>query len=114
MRGNWISRCGPRMYGLLTRRSFTLGLTAIVDLVARRWKLGFTVAEAKAAAPPSPPIAPVVPETFDEFGGVRIDHYDWLRDRRDPRVVAYLDAENAYADADLSRSSRWSMSLPQN
>jgi oligopeptidase B len=89
------------MYGLLTRRSFTLGLTAIVDLVARRWKLGFTVAEAKAAAPPSPPIAPVVPETFDEFGGVRIDHYDWLRDRRDPRVVAYLDAENAYADARL-------------
>jgi chorismate mutase len=89
------------MNGLLTRRSFTLGLTAIVDLVARRWKLGFTVAEAKAAAPPSPPIAPVVPETFDEFGGVRIDHYDWLRDRRDPRVVAYLDAENAYADARL-------------
>ncbi len=89
------------MYGLLTRRSFTLGLTAIVDLVARRWKLGFTVAEAKPAAPPSPPIAPVVPKTFDEFGGVRIDHYDWLRDRRDPRVVAYLDAENAYADARL-------------
>ncbi len=89
------------MYGLLNRRSFTLGLTAIVDLVARRWKLGFTVAEAKAAAPPSPPIAPVVPKTFDEFGGVRIDHYDWLRDRRDPRVVAYLDAENAYADARL-------------
>ncbi len=89
------------MYGLLTRRSFTLGLTAIVDVVARRWKLGFTVAEAKPAARPSPPIAPIVPKTFEEFGSVRVDHYDWLRDRRDPRVVAYLDAENAYADARL-------------
>ena len=50
---------------------------------------------------PSPPIAPVVPKTFKEFGGVRIDNYDWLRDRKDPRVIAYLDAENAYADARL-------------
>ena len=32
---------------------------------------------------------------------MRIDNYDWLRDRKDPRVVAYLDAENAYADARL-------------
>ena len=47
------------------------------------------------------PIAPVVPKTFAEFGGVRIDNYDWLRDRKDPRVIAYLDAENAYADARL-------------
>ena len=59
------------------------------------------MAEAKPAAPPSPPIAPIVPKTFEEFGSVRVDHYDWLRDRRDPRVVAYLDAENAYADARL-------------
>ena len=32
---------------------------------------------------------------------MRIDHYDWLRDREDPRVTAYLDAENAYAEARL-------------
>jgi oligopeptidase B len=32
---------------------------------------------------------------------LRIDNYDWLRDRRDPRVVSYLDAENAYANARL-------------
>jgi oligopeptidase B len=34
---------------------------------------------------------------------VRIDNYDWLRDRKDPRVVAYLDAENGYANARLER-----------
>ena len=47
------------------------------------------------------PIAPVVPKTFKAFGGVRIDNYDWLRDSKDPRVVSYLDAENAYAKARL-------------
>ena len=46
-------------------------------------------------------IAPIVPKRFKEFGGVRIDNYDWLRDRGDPRVVAYLSAENAYAEARL-------------
>src|SRR5262249_24423022 len=41
------------------------------------------------------------PKTFTAFGGVRIDNYDWLRDRKDPRVIAYLNAENAYADSRL-------------
>ncbi|MFZ0986507.1 MAG: S9 family peptidase, partial [Xanthobacteraceae bacterium] len=42
-----------------------------------------------------------MPKTFRAFGGARIDNYDWLRDRKDPRVIAYLNAENAYADARL-------------
>ena len=46
-------------------------------------------------------MAPVVPKSFKAFGGVRIDNYDWLRDRKDPRVISYLAAENAYADARL-------------
>jgi oligopeptidase B len=35
------------------------------------------------------------------FGATRDDAYYWLRDdaRKDPAVIAYLDAENAYADA---------------
>ena len=32
-------------------------------------------------------------------GDRRIDDYFWLRDRDDPRTLAYLRAENAYADA---------------
>jgi oligopeptidase B len=85
------------MHGSPTRRCFALGLAAAgaVPLASR---LLLTPAESAAR---TAPIAPVVPKTFKEFGGVRIDNYDWLRDRKDPRVVAYLDAENAYADARL-------------
>jgi len=85
------------MPGIPTRRRFALGLAAAgaVPLASR---LLLTPAESAA---PAAPIAPVVPKTFKEFGGVRIDNYDWLRDPKDPRVVAYLDAENAYADARL-------------
>ncbi|HXD13749.1 MAG TPA: hypothetical protein VNU65_06190, partial [Xanthobacteraceae bacterium] len=47
------------------------------------------------------PVAPALRATFAAFGRERIDEYDWLRDRNDPRVIAYLASENAYADARL-------------
>jgi oligopeptidase B len=34
-------------------------------------------------------------------GERRVDDYFWLRDKQDPAVKAYLEAENAYADAAL-------------
>ena len=86
---------------LSTRRRFTFGLAAAAVPLASR--LSFGQAEAVERAAHAAPIAPTVPKRFPAFGGVRIDNYDWLRDRKDPRVVAYLDAENGYADARLER-----------
>jgi len=88
------------MGGFSTRRFFAFGLAAAgaIPLASR---LPFSSANAVEPALRAVPIAPVVPKTFKAFGGVRIDNYDWLRDRKDPRVVSYLDAENAYADARL-------------
>ena len=88
------------MGGLPTRRFFAFGLAAAgaVPLASR---FRFNSANAIGTAVRAVPIAPVVPKTFKAFGGVRSDNYDWLRDRKDPRVVSYLDAENAYADARL-------------
>ncbi len=92
------------MHGLFTRRHFTLLLagTAVAPL-AGRLENAFPAAQA-AALPTAPaaPIAPVVPRTFEAFGQKRIDNYDWLRDRDDPRVVDYLHAENGYADTRLA------------
>ena len=89
------------MSSLLTRRSFSLGFAAFCGLLAPQQRWGLAAAEAKGPAAPSPPMAPIIPTRYEKFGAVRIDHYDWLRDRGDPRVTAYLDAENAYAKAQL-------------
>jgi hypothetical protein len=35
-------------------------------------------------------------------GDERTDDWFWLRERDDPDVLAYLEAENAYADATLA------------
>lgn len=53
---------------------------------------------ARAAEPPA---AKKIPYKLEKFGQVRVDDYYWLKDRGNPDVMAYLKAENAYADAAL-------------
>ena len=50
-----------------------------------------------------PPRAPRRPHRLERHGDVRVDDYYWLRDRDDPEVVAYLEAENAYLDERMRR-----------
>ena len=45
-----------------------------------------------------PPIAKRVEHRREHHGDVFIDPYEWLRDKSNPEVVDYLEAENAYAD----------------
>jgi oligopeptidase B len=47
---------------------------------------------------PTPPIARKVPKEFVTHGDVRVDNYFWLRDRANPGVIEYIEAENRYAD----------------
>ena len=46
-----------------------------------------------------PPVAKRVPHRTQIHGHVRDDEYFWLRDMDDPDTMAYLRAEQAYADA---------------
>ena len=46
-----------------------------------------------------PPIANIVPKTFEEHGSTRVDNYYWLNERDSPEVIAYLEAENGFAEA---------------
>ncbi|MEU7766427.1 S9 family peptidase [Nocardia sp. NPDC049190] len=45
------------------------------------------------------PIAKTVPTERVHHGDVFIDEYEWLRDKENSEVVAYLEAENAYTEA---------------
>jgi len=38
-----------------------------------------------------------IPTRLEKHGQVRVDEYYWLRERENPEVVAYLNAENEYA-----------------
>ncbi|MGO9924813.1 MAG: S9 family peptidase [Mycobacterium sp.] len=47
---------------------------------------------------PMPPVAKRVETRREYHGDVFIDQYEWLRDKADPEVIAYLEAENDYVD----------------
>ncbi len=47
----------------------------------------------------APPVAAKKPKVLEKFGDRRVDDYFWLREKSDPEVIAYLDAENRYTEA---------------
>jgi oligopeptidase B len=53
-------------------------------------------------ATPDAPQAPRRPHVLSLHGDDRVDDWYWLRDRDDPEVIAYLRAENDYAEAMLA------------
>jgi oligopeptidase B len=54
---------------------------------------------APAAGEAEPPVARMVPRVHTVHGESRIDEYHWLRNRDDPEVLAYLEAENRYTNS---------------
>lgn len=47
----------------------------------------------------TPPVTEKRPTERTHHGDVVIDHYEWLRDKDDPAVIAHLELENAYTKA---------------
>lgn len=52
------------------------------------------------------PIAKKVPFEITTHGDTRIDNYYWMRDmeRKDPEIIAHLEAENAYTKAEMAHT----------
>ncbi len=55
--------------------------------------------EERGQLPTRPPVAKRVPEVSQIHGETRVDDYFWMRDKENPEVAAYLEAENAYTEA---------------
>lgn len=53
-------------------------------------------------AQPTPPTARIQPKTLESHGIQRTDNYYWLRERENPEVISYLNAENEYTKAMLA------------
>jgi oligopeptidase B len=68
----------------------------------------------KAGTPPlSPPLARRQPVETVLHGDRRVDHYAWLRQKENPEVIAYLEAENAYTEAILRPTEAFQEALYQ-
>ncbi len=54
---------------------------------------------APAQSAPPPPVAPAIEHSEVRHGSTVTDNYYWLRDKSNPEVTRYLEAENAYTQA---------------
>ena len=59
----------------------------------------------------SAPIAKRDPKILVTHGDQRIDDYFWLKEREDPEVLAYLNAENAYTEAVMANTKEFRETL---
>ncbi|MBD3854857.1 MAG: oligopeptidase B, partial [Acidobacteria bacterium] len=65
---------------------------------------------------PRTPVAPMaekVPHQLEIHGDVRVDDYYWLRERTNPEVLAYLEAENAYTSSMMAATETFQEELFQ-
>jgi oligopeptidase B len=56
------------------------------------------MSESTTGGPVEPPVAKRVPSTRTHHGDTVVDEYAWLAGKEDPDTLAYLRAENAYAE----------------
>jgi oligopeptidase B len=54
---------------------------------------------AAAATGTTPPVAKKIHTENHINGGTLVDDYQWMREKSNPEVAQYLEAENAYADS---------------
>lgn len=84
---------------IATKKRMTLKLTsAIMALVISATP---ALAQNQKDSLVMPPKANKVPHVMTDHGDTRTDNYYWLRDdsRKDPQVLDYLNAENAYTES---------------
>ena len=61
--------------------------------------------------PMPPPVAPTHSHSVTLHGDTRVDDYFWLREKGAPEVVAYLEAENAYAEEHMAPTAELQKTL---
>ncbi len=57
------------------------------------------------------PVAAKKPKELTIHGHTRIDNYYWLKERENPEVIAYLEAENAYRESMMKGSEQFEENL---
>ena len=72
-----------------------------------------TAASTSARATLTPPVAKTDSKMDTVHGEARVDNYFWLREKSNPEVIAYLEAENKYTEAMMQHTEDFQEQLYQ-
>ncbi len=68
---------------------------------------------ASGAASLTPPVAKIDPKVDTVHGEERVDNYFWIREKSNPEVIEYLEAENRYTEAMMQHTEDFQEQLYQ-
>ncbi|MEW5924055.1 MAG: S9 family peptidase, partial [Candidatus Zixiibacteriota bacterium] len=68
--------------------------------------VGVAIVTNNCASEPKPPVAARVAQVDTVLGHERTDDYYWLRNKENPEVIAYLEAENAYTEKIMKHTEK--------
>src|SRR6478752_4637504 len=88
------TRTLPSLWTLRIRPGIGIGVAALASL-----SMIATPAGSPPAGDTAQPTAPKVPHMLKLHDETLQDEYFWLREKDNPKVRAYLEAENAYTDS---------------
>jgi len=73
--------------------------------------VAFSCATGEKRQMPEPPVAAKIKKQITAHGHTRIDNYYWLRDKDNPDVIAYLEAENHYVNQRMAHTKELQQTL---
>ena len=71
----------------------------------------WTIQSCKTSTSMEAPVAAKKPKELTMHGHTRVDNYYWLRERENPEVIAYLEAENAYRESVMKGTEQFQQDL---
>jgi oligopeptidase B len=82
----------------------SLGLLLTISCARRAGTSGIARETDSGRDPFAQPVAKIAPRADTLHGDVRIDPYYWMRDRENPEVIEYLEAENVYTESMMAHT----------
>jgi len=77
---------------------------SVISLAALSIVVGLSSAPSLAAQDLAPPVAKTIAKVDTLHGDVVTDNYFWIREKTNPAVISYLNAENAYTAARMKHT----------
>ena len=86
-------------------KNFLLSLLILLTIVFTVNSAAFAQGNGNPSAAPKPPMAERKSKSTEIHGYKVVDDFFWLREKTNPQVVAYLEAENSYTEAAMKHTA---------
>ena len=93
------------------RTPFRILIPQLLVLLAMTISLDYVTFAQTDGSALRPPAAKKIPRKDVTHDDTRIDDYFWLREKKNPEVISYLQAENAYAEAVMKPTEGFQQAL---